>query len=172
MTTNQDQDSGRLAAAREKVSETAHAALDTASETLASARDAAGDTLSTAAQKAGDIYSSARESVGSAGRTAAQGVEANPLAALAGGIAAGLIAGALLPRTQKEAQLLGPLGARLSDAAREAVSAAKEAGFASFDEAGFNREAIQAQVEKLLDGASKAAGAAGGAALQAVKKPA
>jgi hypothetical protein len=87
-----------------------------------------------------------------------------------GGLALGLIAGAMLPRTQREAQLLGSVGKGVKDAARTASVAARDAGKEAFDELGLNRDAVRDQVSKLFDAALKAAGTAGEAAVQSVKQ--
>jgi hypothetical protein len=55
-------------------------------------------------------------------------VEDNPLAILAGGIAIGMIAGALLPKTEREKAVLGPLGKRITSTAGAAVAAARDVG--------------------------------------------
>lgn len=55
-------------------------------------------------------------------------VEDNPLAVLVGGLAVGLAAGALLPKTQREKEVLGPLGKRITQTAGAAAAAAREVG--------------------------------------------
>ena len=94
-------------------------------------------------------------------------IETNPLAVVAGGLAVGVVAGALLPRSQKERELLAPVGVRLGGALTAAVAAAREAGQAELDDAGINRDAARDQVRTLVDGLLKAASSAGTAAAQA-----
>lgn len=113
-------------------------------------------------------YAAAREKTAGAG----QGLETNPLAALLGGIAIGAIAGALLPRIEKEKELLAPLGARIGDAARAALDAGKGAGGDALSEAGLSTHRIRAQVSKLVEQALKAAGTAGTAAVEAARESA
>ena len=60
-------------------------------------------------------------------------VAGNPLALVAGGIAIGAVVGLLLPRLDKERELLAPVGAKLADRARDTIDAAKEAGRAEFE---------------------------------------
>ena len=60
------------------------------------------DKAEAARDAAGDAYGSARESLAAAGEKAASGIDANPMIALAGGLALGAIAGVLLPRTRRE----------------------------------------------------------------------
>jgi ElaB/YqjD/DUF883 family membrane-anchored ribosome-binding protein len=129
-------------------------------------------TLSDAYGKVSDrvaaAYAAAREKTAGAGEK----LEANPLAALLGGIAIGAIAGALLPRLEKEKELLAPLGAKIGDAARAALDAGKSAGTGALDEAGLSSDQIRAQVSKLVEQALKAASTAGTAAIEAARESA
>ncbi|WP_116090163.1 hypothetical protein [Sphingomonas crusticola] len=113
-------------------------------------------------------YAAAREKTAGAG----QSLEANPLSALLGGIAIGAIAGALLPRIEKEKELLDPLGAKIGDAARAALDAGRSAGLDALDEAGLSTDQLRGQVSKLVEQALKAAGTAGTAAIQAARESA
>ncbi|WP_174292907.1 hypothetical protein [Sphingomonas bacterium] len=97
----------------------------------------------------------------------AGGVETNPLALVAGGLALGVIAGALLPRSSRERDLLAPVGTKLGGALTAAVAAAREAGQSELDGLGINRDAARDQVKTLVDGLLKAASTAGTAAAQA-----
>ena len=67
-----------------------------------------------------EVYDNARE------RTR-DGIEGAPLLALGGGLALGALIAAVLPKTQTEERLMGPLGGRITDGARAAANAAKEA---------------------------------------------
>ena len=117
--------------------------------------------VKSAAEKA---LSTTRDTARVAARRTAQGIEANPLAVLVGGVALGAIAGALVPRTEQESQLLGPVGKRINDTASGAAQAARDAGKAELDSLGLNKEAARDQVGKLLDGVIKAISTAGAAA--------
>lgn len=97
-------------------------------------------------------------------------IEANPIALVAGGLALGVVAGALLPRSERERTLLSPVGAKLGGALTAAVAAAREAGQSELDEQGINRDAARDQVKSLVDGLFKAASSAGSAAVQAAGK--
>jgi len=105
-----------------------------------------------------------KETAREAARRTAEGIEANPLAVLVGGVALGVLAGAVLPRTDQESKLLGPVGKRLTDTASGAAQAARDAGKAELDSLGLNKEAARDQVGKLLDGVIKAISTAGAAA--------
>lgn len=117
----------------------------------------------------GDAYDKVSERVNSAYSSASTGLEANPFAALLGGLALGAIAGALIPRAAREQELLQPLGARLGDAARAALGAGRTAGTQAFTDAGFGAENVRAQLSKLIEQALGAAGSAGTAALSAAR---
>jgi hypothetical protein len=98
-------------------------------------------------------------------RRAGKAIEANPVAVVAGGIALGVVAGALLPRTQRETELLGPVGKRVTEAAAGAVGAAKVAAVAELGSIPLSREAARDQVGKFIDQVGKAMASAGQAAL-------
>ena len=107
---------------------------------------------------------STRDTAREAVRRTAQGIEANPLAVLVGGVAIGVLAGAVIPRTEQEGKLLGPIGKRLTDTAAGAAQVAKDAGKAELDALGLNKDAARDQVGKLLDGVVRALSSAGSAA--------
>jgi len=96
---------------------------------------------------------------------AGKAIESNPLAVLAGGIAVGLAAGALLPKTQRETELLGPVGKRLNGAAASAAEAAREAAKAELGSIPLSKDAARTQVSNLIDQVAKAVSSAGEAAL-------
>ena len=93
-----------------------------------------------------------------------------PLIALAGGLAAGALIAALLPRTRSEARLVRPTARRVKDTARAAYNAAKDTGAERLDELGLNREKGEKTIRSLLEGVTEAARASGQAALDAARK--
>lgn len=97
----------------------------------------------------------------------AESIEGNPIGMLVGGLALGALVGALVPRSQREKELLAPVGKRVSATAIAALSAAREAGKAELDDLGLSRNAARDQVKSLVDGLLKAASTAGSAASQA-----
>jgi ElaB/YqjD/DUF883 family membrane-anchored ribosome-binding protein len=140
---------------------------------LGNFRQNAAEAYESARERTSSAYQAARERAGDAYQSAAQRtsetIETNPIAAVAGGLALGLIAGALLPRTQREEELLGPAGRKITDTAREAARAAKEAGRQQIDELGLSRDGIQQRLGEFTDRAvgavrSSADAAAGRAA--------
>src|SRR5437762_12172082 len=62
-----------------------------------------------------------------------------PFLALAGGLAAGALIAALLPRTETEARLVGPTARRAKESARAALAAARETGSQRLGEMGLSR---------------------------------
>lgn len=113
---------------------------------------------------------SAREAALDAAERTAQAIEGNPMSVLVGGLAIGAIAGALVPRTEREGELLRPVGARLKDGAMLAIRAARDAGLSELAAAGISRDAARQQVNKLIDAVTHAATRAGEAATSAGKQ--
>jgi hypothetical protein len=99
-------------------------------------------------------------------------MEANPLAVLAGGAAIGLLAGLALPRTEREGELLGTVGKRMTAAAAAAAAAARDTGLAELEARGISGKAAKSQVSRLFEGVVDAAGTAGQAAASAAKEKA
>lgn len=79
-------------------------------------------------------FAGVRERAAGAGRRAGEEIEAYPMAAVAGGLALGALVAAVLPRTEREAQLLGSVGTRINEAARDATRSAVDAGRAQVEE--------------------------------------
>lgn len=112
-------------------------------------------------------YETAREATLNAPHKTTETIGSDPLAIVIGGIAAGALAGALLPRSNREKELLAPLGKRLGDTARVATQAAREAGMTELEGLGLTKDAARGQAKTLLDGVVKAIGTAGSAAAKA-----
>lgn len=85
------------------------------------------------------------------------GIESNPLALVAGGIALGVVIGALIPRPQKEKDLLAPVGKRIAEGATAAAAAAREAGKAEIDAILPQRDAAKEHIGKVVESAFTAA---------------
>ena len=93
-----------------------------------------------------------------------------PLIALAGGLAAGALIAALLPRTASREAARRPDGRRVKDSARNAVNAARETGTQRLDELGISRDKGEETIRNLLGGVTDAAKASAKAALDAAAK--
>ena len=126
-----------------------------------------GGLASSARQRAIDSYSSARDSVSGAGRRAADSLSEAPLIALAGGIAAGALIAALLPRTERETQLVRPTARRVRDSAKAAVRAARDTGSQQLSDLGLTREKGEETIRSLFQGITDAAKASAQSALDA-----
>jgi ElaB/YqjD/DUF883 family membrane-anchored ribosome-binding protein len=127
-------------------------------------RDSATRAYESTVEKASHTFESSRDLAADAARRTAAGIDSNPLGVVVGGLALGLVAGALLPRSARERELLAPVGAKLGERARTAFAAAQDAGKAELDNLGISRDAAKDQVRTLFDGVLKAATAAGQAA--------
>jgi len=125
--------------------------------------------IDTARETATGALKSARETAADAARRTADGIEGNPLSVLVGGIAVGVLAGTLLPRTERETDLLGPMGKKITEGAAAAARAARDAGKAELMEAGISSEAARAQLDKLIHSVMDAIKSAGDAAAKAAK---
>ena len=122
-----------------------------------------------ARERAISAYDSARERASEAGERARNSVGEAPLLALGGGLALGALIGALLPKTRTEERLLGGVGGRITDAARDATAAAKQAGREKLAELNITSEAGKGAVQNLIDGITEAARTSGEAAVGAVR---
>ena len=104
-----------------------------------------------------------------AGRRAAQGLAEAPFIALAGGIAAGALIAALLPRTNSEDRLIRPTARRVKDSARAAYKAARETGEQQLGDLGLTREKGEKTIRSLLQGVTDAAKASAQSALDSAR---
>lgn len=122
---------------------------------LAGMRQSAAEAYEAARERTTAAYAGARDKAGSAYETArrrtADGIDSNPLAAVAGGLALGALAAALLPKTRREEELFGDVGRRLSDTAREAARAAREAGREQIEELGLNKDGVRRRIDEFTD---------------------
>lgn len=125
-------------------------------------------------QPGADYRPSARqraiEAYEDAGRKAKDTLSEAPLIALAGGLAAGALIAALLPRTQSETRLVRPTAKRVRHAAREAVRAARETGTERLNELGLTREKGEETIRSLFQGVTEAAKASAQTALDTARK--
>lgn len=93
-----------------------------------------------------------------------------PLIALAGGLAAGALIAALLPRTDAETRLVRPTAKRVRNSADAALKAARDTSKQRFQDLGFTRHAGEKQLNNFLEGLRDTAKASADAALDAVRK--
>ncbi len=133
-------------------------------------REGGSGLVGSARQKAIEAYGDARESVSNAGRRVGESLDEAPLIALAGGLAAGALLAALLPRTESEARVLRPVGKRLTGTARAAAQAARQAGTQRLDELGLTPQKGMETLRSIVDGAGEAAKVSAQAALSTARK--
>ena len=115
-----------------------------------------------ARERAIDAYDSARE-------RARDQLDGSPLLALGGGLAIGALVAALLPKSKAEDRLLGSVGGRITDTARSAADAAREAGREKLAELNITREAGKGAMQSLIEGIGEAARASSKAGLDAAR---
>ena len=142
---------------------------DTRTETTGTATESAGNRekpRSRAAEayestraRTSATFAGVRERAADAGRRAGEEIEAYPMAAVAGGLALGALVAAVLPRTEREAELLGSVGTRINDAARDATRSAVDAGRAQVEE--ITENAATRVGEAVIGAVASATGASG-----------
>lgn len=109
------------------------------------------------------------EAYGSARNRTSDALDEAPLIALAGGLAAGALIAALLPRTRTEERLVRPYANRAKETARSAAQAAREAGRDRLNELGLTPDKGKNAVRSIIDGARDAARASAQAAAGSVR---
>jgi ElaB/YqjD/DUF883 family membrane-anchored ribosome-binding protein len=162
-------DTGRSGGVRERAGEKLGAAKTRASEAYGSARERTSAAYGTARERASSAAQSARESASRARERTATGIDTNPFGAVIGGLAVGALIAAILPKSRREEELLGNYGRRISDTAKEAARAAKEAGRGKLDELGLNQEKAKQTLGDIASKAGEAARTSAQAAAQTVK---
>ena len=121
-------------------------------------------------QKAKEAQRVATDKAVDAARATSEALDANPLGALAGALAAGAVAAALIPLSRRESDALGPFAAQLRGAVEDAVEAAKEAGSGELTAAGLTIAAASDGLGGVMGKVVKAAGVSASAAATSVKQ--
>jgi hypothetical protein len=129
-------------------------------EAASTARAKASDAYNAARERTSAAYGSARDGASRARQRSSDEIDSHPVAALIGGLALGGLLAAILPKTQREEELLGDYGRRINETAREAARAAREAGASKLDELGYNRETAKQKIEALRSDVTEVASAA------------
>lgn len=120
------------------------------------------DGASSPRQRAIEAYSDARD-------RAVDTLGEAPLLALAGGLAAGALIAALLPRTQTESRLVRSTARRVKESARSALDAARDTGTERLSAMGLSRDKGEETIRNLLSGLADAARASADAAVDSVR---
>jgi len=109
------------------------------------------------------------EAYESASRSAKDSLGEAPFIALAGGLAAGALIAALLPRTDSETRLVRPTARRVKDTARAAYQAARDTGEQQLNDLGLNRQKGEETIRSLIQGVTDAAKASAQSALDTAR---
>jgi hypothetical protein len=120
-------------------------------------------------QRAIQAFGGARQSVAEVGRRAGDRLDEAPLIVLGAGFAVGALLAAILPRTDKEEELLRPVADRVKQNARAAAQAARDAGTGRLRELGLTPDSGRDVVRTVVDGISDAARASAQAAVGSVR---
>lgn len=115
----------------------------------------------TTGRSTADLRGRATQKIEGARSTATDAIATNPLAVLAGGLAVGVVAGALIPRSEREREVLDPIGRRLSEGAAAALAATKETGKERLTASLFSKDVAQESAQKIFQSAVTAAKEAG-----------
>ena len=150
-------------ALRSKANEYYARARKKAADALAEGRSKASNTLDTGAMRV-------RHSAEDAKQRTARSVEANPLTAVAGGLAIGAFLAALLPRTARENKYVGPVSRAVKSTAKGAAKVAGTVAKAEMIALGVNSGTARRQVRDLAGKISKAATSARTAAVKTLRK--
>jgi len=124
------------------------------------------ETVTTRVKDAADTVSTR---VKDAAGTTTQALDANPFGAIAGAIAVGAVAAAMIPATRRELNALGPWSERMRDQLGEAFEAAKTAGGGELTAAGLTFAAASTGVGGIVGTLVKAATAATAAAASSAR---
>ena len=81
-----------------------------------------------------DVTTTAKDKLSTLSSTASTRIDSSPFVALGAGVAVGAVLAAVLPVSQREKEVLGPLGTKLSTAGTEAIDRARDMGRQKFDE--------------------------------------
>jgi ElaB/YqjD/DUF883 family membrane-anchored ribosome-binding protein len=154
---------------RSGASERAAHAREAAAERLAHARETASETWASARETGADYAARAKVRAAEARARAGETFEENPLSGALLGLAVGIVAGALLPRSRQEDELLGETRDRLAARAKDAAKAATDAGKAQLDELGLNLDNAKAKLGDIGEQAKTVARNAATAATEQLK---
>jgi hypothetical protein len=119
----------------------------------------------------GGLRGRASERLQGASSTATDVIATNPLAVLAGGLAVGVVAGALLPRSERERRALDPLGRRIAEGATAAFAAAKDTGKERLNASILSKDAATESARQIFQSAVSAAKEANAGQAQTANTP-
>ncbi len=97
-------------------------------------RGKAASALAAARERTASAYEAARSRATDAGRKANEQLSIYPLSAVVGGFLLGALVGAMLPRTEREARVMGKTGRKVAGAAKDAAQRGLDAGREQLDQ--------------------------------------
>ena len=138
--------------------------------TKAPAKPRAGKRRERVVETARTARDTAKAKADEAVKATAKALDENPFGALAGAIAVGAVAAAMIPATRRELEALGPWTEKMREALVEAFDAAKDAGTGELTAAGLTMAAASDGLGGMVGKLVKAATAASSAAATSVKE--
>lgn len=120
--------------------------------------------------KADKAMRAAKDKASDAAKSTADKVEGNPLIALAGGLTVGAIIAALLPKTDRENEVLGGVGTKVRNTATKAATAARDAGKDQLDTLGLTPNAAKDQFRDIIKKIGQTLSSASSAASDTLRK--
>lgn len=114
--------------------------------------------------KAKSKIKEARKAANDAALRATEAIDSNPMSVFIGGLALGVIAGALIPRSEREKTVLAGVGKRIADTASAAAKAARDTGKEQLSGATLSKDSAKSTAQAIF-------GSALAAAKEASKKP-
>ncbi|HYD13891.1 MAG TPA: hypothetical protein VEC11_13665 [Allosphingosinicella sp.] len=97
-------------------------------------RGKAASALAAARDRTASAYEAARNRASDATRKANEQLSIYPLSAVVGGFLLGALAGAMIPRTERETKLMGKAGRKVAGAAKDAAQRGIDAGREQLDQ--------------------------------------
>jgi len=143
------------------MAETSNGQFEQTGEQTTGRRARARKGLEVGKQRARSASESLQRKIGQVGEASADAVAGRPLAAVAGAVAVGAAAAALIPVTRREAVVVGPLGERARGAIDQAVQSAKSAGIDHLTAQGLTSAALTSGLGGIIGAIVKTTLAAG-----------
>lgn len=142
---------------------------DRVQDAYAKGKSKAGTAVKSGKAQASKAAKATQKSARKAKDATSDGINRNPLAAVAGGLILGVIAAALLPHTRREDQLVGKVGKTVRTKANDAASKARTTAMETLDTLGINADAARGQIRDLASKLGEVASSAGKSAADTVR---
>ncbi len=140
------------------------------SDAYARSKAKASSAVEASKDKAARAAKATAETARKAKQATADGVDRNPLSAVIGGLAVGMIVAAMLPRTKRENKIAGKVGKNIRTRAGDAAKAAGSSARETLDSLGVNKDAAKNQIRDLAGKLGEAAKVAGKSAAETARK--